>query len=335
MSNFQNQEINIGSVVLGDRSLNNGQYGDKKSIRHVDFDVPFSGFPKVSLGINFLDASSSQEQTRIRCIAQNITSKGMDISFTTWNDNTVYDVAVDYVAIYNPKFGNSNNKNINDNNNFSNTNTNQQRNQYNDNENENNNYQQQSQQTYYENTNNNNTNNNNNNNESEDNYKQQQQQQQGRYQENNNNNNRNDNDNDNDYQSQSQSQSNNFNGKNVNIKSDKFNNYIRDNNGKGDMSQTARNNETWIITSANNNGDLYYIHNRYNHYLSSNGERVLVGEKNDSSIWKISQRRQGVYSIQNYKNSNYLSSTVRNELKTNVKVVNSWEEFNFNFVQDS
>ncbi|KAM9964807.1 hypothetical protein ACTFIW_004593 [Dictyostelium discoideum] len=331
MSNFQNQEINIGSVVLGDRSLNNGQYGDKKSIRHVDFDVPFSGIPKVSLGINFLDASS-QEQTRIRCIAQNITSKGMDISFTTWNANTVYDVAVDYVAIYNPKFGNSNNKNINDNNNISNTNTNQQRNQYNDNENENNNYQQQSQQTYYE-----NTNNNNNNNESEDNYKQQQQQQQqqGRYQENNNNN-RNDNDNDNDYQSQSQSQSqpNNFNGKNVNIKSNKFNNYIRDNNGKGDLSQTARNNETWIITSANN-GDLYYIHNRYNHYLSSNGERVLVGEKNDSSIWKISQRRQGVYSIQNYKNSNYLSSTDRNELKTNVKVVNSWEEFNFNFVQDS
>ncbi|KAM9981485.1 hypothetical protein ACTFIY_003800 [Dictyostelium cf. discoideum] len=324
MSNFQNQEINIGSVVLGDRSLSNVQYGDKKSIRHVNFDVPFSGIPKVSLGINFLDASSS-EQIRIRCITQNITSKGMDILFTTWNDNTVYDVAVDYVAIYNPKFGNSNNNN--NTNNISNTNTNQQTNQYNDNEN--NNYQQ-NQQINYENTNNNN--NNNNNNESEDNYKQQQ----GRYQQENNNNNRNDNDNDNDYQSQSQSQSNNFNGKNVNIKSNKFNNYIRDNNGKGDMSQTARNNETWIITSANNNNnnvDLYYIHNRYNHYLSSNGDRVLIGEKNDSSIWKISQRRQGVYSIQNIKNSNYLSSTDRNELKTNVKVVNSWEEFNFNFVQ--
>ncbi|KAN0036989.1 hypothetical protein ACTFIV_002315 [Dictyostelium citrinum] len=318
MSNFQSQEINIGSVVLDDRSLSNGQYGDKKSIRHVDFDVPFSGTPKVSLGINFLDASSSA-QTRIRCIAQNITSKGMDISFTTWNENTVYDVAVDYVAVYNPRFGNSNSNN-----------NNQNKNQYN--ENENNYYQQQNQQTQsnYHNTNDN---------ESEDNN-----QQQRRYLDknnnnnnnninNNNNNNRNDND---EYQrNQSPSQLNNFNGKNVNIKSNKFNNFLRDNNGKGDMSPTARNNETWTITSANtnNNSGLYYIHNKYNHYLSSNGDRVLVGEKDDSSIWKISQRRPDVYSILNYKNSNYLSATDKSEAKTNVKVVNSWEEFNFNFVQ--
>ncbi|KAN0035406.1 hypothetical protein ACTA71_004675 [Dictyostelium dimigraforme] len=309
MSNFQNQEINIGSVVLGDRSLSNGQYGDKKSIRHVDFDVPFSGVPKVSLGINFLDASSS-DQTRIRCVAQNITTKGMDISFTTWNNNTVYDVAVDYVAVYNPRFRNSNNNN--------NTQTiNQQRNQYN---NENNNYYQQNQQSNYE-----------RNNDSED-------KQQRRYQDNNydnNNYNRNDDEDQSQPQSQNQSQgqSNNFNGRNVNIKSNKFNNYLRDNNGKGDMSPTARINETWTITSvSNNNGDLYYIHNRYNHYLSSNGDRVLVGEKNDSSVWKISQRKQGVYSIQNYKNSNYLSATDKSEAKTNVRVVNSWEEFTFNFV---
>ncbi|KAN0035319.1 hypothetical protein ACTA71_004584 [Dictyostelium dimigraforme] len=98
ISKIQNNEINSGSVSIGDRSLNSGQ--SKRAIRHVQFDVPFSGIPKVSLGFKLLDTTAPGTVTRIYCEAHNITTKGMDISFQTWSDSLVFDAIVDYIAYY-------------------------------------------------------------------------------------------------------------------------------------------------------------------------------------------------------------------------------------------
>ncbi|EGC29182.1 hypothetical protein DICPUDRAFT_58954 [Dictyostelium purpureum] len=93
-SNF----VQVGHVSIGDRTLNSGN-GSRDTLRHVNFDRPFGKVPIVALGSTQIDARTDNGQMRWRVDAVNVTPTGFDVKFTTWGDNLLYDVSVDYVAV--------------------------------------------------------------------------------------------------------------------------------------------------------------------------------------------------------------------------------------------
>jgi len=95
-----NSFVQIGSVSIGDRSLNQGT-GDRKIVRKVVFPKQFNTIPKVALGSHLIDAQTDSGQMRWRVDPINITNTGFDCQFMTWGANCVYDVIVDYIALEN------------------------------------------------------------------------------------------------------------------------------------------------------------------------------------------------------------------------------------------
>lgn len=93
-------KVQVGSVSLGDRSLNNGEpSGLKVAERAVTFTRPFKTIPNVTLTIRHLDSNADNRQTRILVEAKNVTEKGFTAVFKTWVKSKVYDVIVDYLAV--------------------------------------------------------------------------------------------------------------------------------------------------------------------------------------------------------------------------------------------
>ncbi|EGC33264.1 hypothetical protein DICPUDRAFT_56540 [Dictyostelium purpureum] len=93
-SNF----VQVGTVSIGDRTLNSGN-GPREAVRHVDFDRPFGKVPKVALGTTHVDGTTDNNQLRYRVDVVNVTATGFDVKFSTWVNNIIYDITVDYVAV--------------------------------------------------------------------------------------------------------------------------------------------------------------------------------------------------------------------------------------------
>ncbi|KAF2073374.1 hypothetical protein CYY_005319 [Polysphondylium violaceum] len=95
-----NSFVQVGTVSIGDRSLNQGN-GDRKITRKVVFPKAFGSIPKVAIGSHLIDAQTDNGQMRWRVDAANITNTGFDCVFNTWGSNCVYDIIVDYIALEN------------------------------------------------------------------------------------------------------------------------------------------------------------------------------------------------------------------------------------------
>ncbi|EGC39279.1 hypothetical protein DICPUDRAFT_91250 [Dictyostelium purpureum] len=90
--------VQIGHISIGDRSLNSGS-GVREALRHVNFDEPFVNIPQVALGTTQVDSTTDGGQLRYRVDAVNVTTTGFDVKFTTWVNNLISDISVDYVAV--------------------------------------------------------------------------------------------------------------------------------------------------------------------------------------------------------------------------------------------
>ncbi|KAM9953492.1 hypothetical protein ACTFIW_006854 [Dictyostelium discoideum] len=98
VKSYSNPSVQVGQVSIGDRSLNSGT-GSRKIVRHVQFPIEFLSVPIVSIGCKKVDAHTDNGQMRWEGKSENITTKGFDLTFITWGDNTVYDLTFDYVAV--------------------------------------------------------------------------------------------------------------------------------------------------------------------------------------------------------------------------------------------
>ncbi|EGC31757.1 hypothetical protein DICPUDRAFT_57504 [Dictyostelium purpureum] len=96
VSNF----VQIGHTCIGDRTLNSGN-GVREAIRNVQFGRSFGKVPMVSLTTTHIDEATDNNQLRYRIEAINITATGFDVKFTTWVNNLIYDISIDYIAVEN------------------------------------------------------------------------------------------------------------------------------------------------------------------------------------------------------------------------------------------
>eukprot|EP01132_Coremiostelium_polycephalum_P006129 gene6129-7635_t len=87
------------TIYTGDNCALNTGSGSRQVVVPVKFDVEFTTVPKVALTFDQIDCTDATNQTRIGCEAKNVTTKGFDAVFYTWNENKVYSLRADYVAV--------------------------------------------------------------------------------------------------------------------------------------------------------------------------------------------------------------------------------------------
>ncbi|KAF2070020.1 hypothetical protein CYY_008664 [Polysphondylium violaceum] len=94
--------VQVGDgIYTGDNCALNTGSGKREVTVKVQFPLEFAKVPKVSLTFDQIDCCDSTNQTRIGVRADNITNKGFDCVFYTWNENKVYSLRADYVAVSN------------------------------------------------------------------------------------------------------------------------------------------------------------------------------------------------------------------------------------------
>jgi len=91
-----------GNIYTGENCALNTGSGKREVTVPVKFDQEFTKVPKIALTFDQIDAhDASGGQTRVGVEAKNITTKGFDAVFFTWNDNKVYSLRADYIAVAN------------------------------------------------------------------------------------------------------------------------------------------------------------------------------------------------------------------------------------------
>jgi len=71
--------------------------GKREYRRNIDFKEDFSSVPQVMVGLSMLDISSGTNN-RLSVKPENITHKGFDIVFSTWDDSSVHGVGVNWIG---------------------------------------------------------------------------------------------------------------------------------------------------------------------------------------------------------------------------------------------
>ncbi|KAN0052969.1 hypothetical protein ACTA71_012468 [Dictyostelium dimigraforme] len=95
----QNSFTQVGSdIYTGENCALNSGSGKREVVVPVKFQVEFATLPKVALNFDQIDCTDATNQTRIGVQPRNITTKGFDCVFYTWNENKVYSLRADYIA---------------------------------------------------------------------------------------------------------------------------------------------------------------------------------------------------------------------------------------------
>ncbi|KAF2070019.1 hypothetical protein CYY_008663 [Polysphondylium violaceum] len=89
------------NVYTGDNCALNTGSGKRTVSIPVQFPEEFAKVPKVALTFDQIDATDATNQTRIGVQAENVTNKGFNCVFYTWNQNKVYSLRADWVAVSN------------------------------------------------------------------------------------------------------------------------------------------------------------------------------------------------------------------------------------------
>lgn len=71
--------------------------GDRVVRQALQFDLPFSNLPLISLGVTGVDASRAQNQ-RYYLRAENVTRFGFDLVFITWDDTKIARACASWTA---------------------------------------------------------------------------------------------------------------------------------------------------------------------------------------------------------------------------------------------
>ncbi|KAN0018631.1 hypothetical protein ACTFIU_008559 [Dictyostelium citrinum] len=96
---IQSSFTQVGSdIYTGENCALNSGSGKREVVVPVKFPVEFSSLPKVALNFDQIDCTDATNQTRIGVQPRNITTKGFDCVFYTWNENKVYSLRADYIA---------------------------------------------------------------------------------------------------------------------------------------------------------------------------------------------------------------------------------------------
>jgi hypothetical protein len=72
--------------------------GNRNTIRHVNFTVPFANVPQVVINLSYVDTDNSYG-TRVYVNASNITRYGFDAVFGTWADSITNGLQANWIAI--------------------------------------------------------------------------------------------------------------------------------------------------------------------------------------------------------------------------------------------
>lgn len=72
--------------------------GNRSEVRHIVFDTPFVGEPKIFAALSSID-NFLDRNLRIRTYAENITNTGFDLVLETWWDTKLCGGTVSWMAI--------------------------------------------------------------------------------------------------------------------------------------------------------------------------------------------------------------------------------------------
>jgi hypothetical protein len=123
---LQNREIKVFGLVIGSKPSGSRQmvqigdepFPEKDSTAHlfyertykgrvtvtkaVNFDPPFKTQPRVSVSLQLIDLGDPKDSckiNRLKVYARQITPKGFEMCFETWDDSVVWNAAASWIAI--------------------------------------------------------------------------------------------------------------------------------------------------------------------------------------------------------------------------------------------